>query len=179
MSFSRGSSQPRDWTQVSSSVGGFFTVWATGEAISYLLQQCYLINSPKTQWLQIIISMNLICEPADQLKDSCDLGWACPHTWGGLTLGWSLLAMAGTTRATWFRSTHFSSCSSLVYVCSLGHGRQAQLHRHIANSCLSHICEHPMDQTSHAAGPRVQAGEHFTVTWCQAGVQAGIKNWGP
>ena len=32
--FSRGSSQPRDQTQVSHTVGGFFTVWATGEAIS-------------------------------------------------------------------------------------------------------------------------------------------------
>ena len=28
-SFSRGSSQPRDWTQVSCIVGRFFTVWAT------------------------------------------------------------------------------------------------------------------------------------------------------
>ena len=27
--FSRGSSQPRDWTQVSHIVGRFFTVWAT------------------------------------------------------------------------------------------------------------------------------------------------------
>ena len=30
--FSRGSSQPRDWTQVSRIVGGFFTSWATREA---------------------------------------------------------------------------------------------------------------------------------------------------
>ena len=30
--FSRGSSQPRDWTQVSCIAGGFFTSWATGEA---------------------------------------------------------------------------------------------------------------------------------------------------
>ena len=28
-SFSRGSSQPRDWSQVSSIAGGFFTIWAT------------------------------------------------------------------------------------------------------------------------------------------------------
>ena len=32
--FSRGSSWPRDRTQVSHTVGGFFTIWATGEAIS-------------------------------------------------------------------------------------------------------------------------------------------------
>ena len=30
--FSRGSSQPRDQTQVSHSAGGFFTSWATREA---------------------------------------------------------------------------------------------------------------------------------------------------
>ena len=31
--FSRGSSQPRDWTQVSHIVGRFFTSWATREAL--------------------------------------------------------------------------------------------------------------------------------------------------
>ena len=33
--FSRGSSQPRDQTQVSCNVGGFFTSWATREAQEY------------------------------------------------------------------------------------------------------------------------------------------------
>ena len=32
LSLSRGSSQPRDWTQVSHIAGGFFTSWATREA---------------------------------------------------------------------------------------------------------------------------------------------------
>ena len=32
ISFSRGSSWPRDWTQVSCIVGSFFTIWATREA---------------------------------------------------------------------------------------------------------------------------------------------------
>ena len=31
--FSRGSPQPRDWTQVSHIAGGFFTSWATREAL--------------------------------------------------------------------------------------------------------------------------------------------------
>ena len=30
--FSRGSFQPKDWTQVSHTAGKFFTVWATREA---------------------------------------------------------------------------------------------------------------------------------------------------
>ena len=33
--FSRESSQPRDWTQVSHIVGGFFTHWATREDQEY------------------------------------------------------------------------------------------------------------------------------------------------
>ena len=33
--FSRGSSQPRDWTQVSCIAGGFFTSWATKETKEY------------------------------------------------------------------------------------------------------------------------------------------------
>ena len=32
MPSSRGSSQPRDWTQVSCLAGGFFTIWATGKS---------------------------------------------------------------------------------------------------------------------------------------------------
>ena len=32
MPSSRGSSQPKDWTQVSRIAGGFFTLWATREA---------------------------------------------------------------------------------------------------------------------------------------------------
>ena len=35
ISFSRGSSQPRDWTQVSCIAGRFFTIWATREAPLY------------------------------------------------------------------------------------------------------------------------------------------------
>ena len=35
ISYSRGSSQPRDWTQVSRIAGGFFTSWATREAQEY------------------------------------------------------------------------------------------------------------------------------------------------
>ena len=31
--FSKGSSQPRDWTQVFRIAGGFFTSWATREAL--------------------------------------------------------------------------------------------------------------------------------------------------
>ena len=39
ISFSRGSSQPRDWTQVSCIAGRFFTVWATREAHKHVKSQ--------------------------------------------------------------------------------------------------------------------------------------------
>ena len=41
--FSRGSSQPRDWTWVSLIAGGFFISWATREATSILI--CVLVRS--------------------------------------------------------------------------------------------------------------------------------------
>ena len=39
--FSRGSSQPRDWIQVSFIAGGFFTSWATGEAYLNIIKATY------------------------------------------------------------------------------------------------------------------------------------------
>ena len=45
ISFSRGFSQPRDWTQVSHIIGRRFTVWATGEVQFTLL----LHSRPITQ----------------------------------------------------------------------------------------------------------------------------------
>ena len=40
--FSRGSSQTRDWTQVSHNAGRFFTVWATREAHWYSRWRCQI-----------------------------------------------------------------------------------------------------------------------------------------
>ena len=39
--FSRGSSQPRDWTQMSCIIGGFFISWATREAHIYIYISIY------------------------------------------------------------------------------------------------------------------------------------------
>ena len=48
ISFSRGSSQPRDWTWVSCIAGGFFTSWATREALiaprNIYWKCCTLVN---------------------------------------------------------------------------------------------------------------------------------------
>ena len=44
--FSRGSSQPRDWTLISCIVGRFFTSWATSEALIWLSSLLFYNNSP-------------------------------------------------------------------------------------------------------------------------------------
>ena len=43
--FSRGSSQPRDWTQVSHIAGRFSTVWATREAHTHICIHYFLYTS--------------------------------------------------------------------------------------------------------------------------------------
>ena len=40
ISFSRGSSRPRDWTQVSCIVGRRFTIWATREVLASMWDEC-------------------------------------------------------------------------------------------------------------------------------------------
>ena len=42
ISFSRRSSQPRDRTQISLILGGFFTIWATREVPPYLQNEEYV-----------------------------------------------------------------------------------------------------------------------------------------
>ena len=47
ISFSRGSSQPRNWTKVSCIAGRFFTYWARREAwyIAYLFTMTYIVGN--------------------------------------------------------------------------------------------------------------------------------------
>ena len=55
ISFSRGSSRPRDWTQVSRIVGRRFTVWATREVIVIQLHISILFQIP----FQIVVVQSL------------------------------------------------------------------------------------------------------------------------
>ena len=49
--FSRGSSQPRDWAQVSGIAGGFFTIWATWETM-VKLRETHFISGAKEGFSQ-------------------------------------------------------------------------------------------------------------------------------
>ena len=50
ISFSRGSSRPRDWTWVSHIAGRRFTSWAAREALNYLFHLLYAYPALKPHW---------------------------------------------------------------------------------------------------------------------------------
>ena len=76
ISFSRGSSQPRNWTQVSCSAGRFFTDWATREAIS--LHPWDPSTSITSSKLPVI---------AMQMESGCLVRCLVQLEWGSLALG--------------------------------------------------------------------------------------------
>ena len=61
--FSRGSSQPRDRTQVSRTAGGFFTSWATKEQLLYCC--------PANKFIDTILLVPYICVSIWYLSFSC------------------------------------------------------------------------------------------------------------
>ena len=50
ISFSRGSSQPRDWIRVSRIAGRCFTIWATREALSTRYLKVIIETEERTTW---------------------------------------------------------------------------------------------------------------------------------
>ena len=63
ISFFRGSSQPRGWIQVSCIVSGFFTMWATREALIYLKGNKYFVLIWITFFLFMFQISNLLGFP--------------------------------------------------------------------------------------------------------------------
>ena len=61
ISFSRGSSWPRDWTQVSCMAGGFFTVWATREdcqiTARILIQESLVSWGQSSRWNGFVVGV--------------------------------------------------------------------------------------------------------------------------
>ena len=53
---SRGSSWPREWTQVSCITGRFFTIWATRKAISSVQFSCSVIRLFVTSWTAALLA---------------------------------------------------------------------------------------------------------------------------
>ena len=75
--FSRGSSQPRDWTWVSWIAGGFFTIWATREALT--------VTWPFTKWLSLLqasrqlFAGKTLPKPAGDRKCFSRVCWIAKH----------------------------------------------------------------------------------------------------
>ena len=105
--FSRGSSQPRDWTQVSHIAGGFFTSWATREAQDTrvgslsLLQRIFL--SQVSNWGLLHcrrISYQLSYQGSPCYDKSCTLGGfpgrPVVKTWPSYAGGACLIPGCGT-----------------------------------------------------------------------------------
>ena len=74
ISFSRGSSQPRDWTWVSCTTGRHFTIWATREAYACLPVTCRKILAsqafPKCQSINLIREENVETKENSQARQN-------------------------------------------------------------------------------------------------------------
>ena len=68
ISFSRGSSQPRDQTQVSHIIGRFFTVWATGEAHMWLYSGTKYRTTVWYKFLLLIVPQRALAKFGAYLK---------------------------------------------------------------------------------------------------------------
>ena len=80
MLFSRGSSQPRDRTQVSHIAGRFFTIWATREALSWHGKHqfiCYGLPSGGEHWEW------QPCRHSPESHSWSDLSLLLPSWWPG------------------------------------------------------------------------------------------------
>ena len=60
ISFSRGSSWPRDWTRVSRTGGGFFNLWATREALINTLT--YMFEQHFSLYLTCLLQIQFLSE---------------------------------------------------------------------------------------------------------------------
>ena len=78
MHFSRGSSQPRDQTQVSLITGRFFTIWATREALVRVNNAAMNMNITNIYGHAFLVAQRLKRLPAMQETWVWSLGWKDP-----------------------------------------------------------------------------------------------------
>ena len=87
ISFSRGSSWPRDWTRVSHIVGRRFTIWDTREVHQCMkvLLQCMKVKSES----EAAQSCPILSDPMD-----CRLPGSCPWDFQARVLEWGAIAFS-------------------------------------------------------------------------------------
>ena len=97
--FSRGSSQPRDWTWVFCIAVRDFTIWATRKSVSY---SCILGNLELNILTVSKGSKSKLGIKNSKLTKSLNLNWFCDHNMvPGTSPGWSRVFEAGTASATY------------------------------------------------------------------------------
>ena len=102
MPFSRGSSRPRDWTQVFHIAGRFFTVWATREALSLgIFPSCW----KNLQCLPILHSW--------KVKSHTDPMWSVPKS---LSSSFSLCSTLVFCVSATLKHFYFLQCAVLSFV---------------------------------------------------------------
>ena len=99
MPSSRGSSQPRDWTQVSRIAGRFFTLWATREARDSICQTLerhanYREMSCNRDRVESSLRVGDFLLPSFEWKSDCDMDIAVFHH-----LVWTCLTFAAFYRS--------------------------------------------------------------------------------
>ena len=108
--FSRGSSQPRDWTQVSCITGGFFTSWTKGKPNNpgvvglSLLQWIFPTQKSNRGLLHcrwILYQLSSQGSPEIQLKEINYLAMQLTSSTGDLGLGHLILPLAEVCCALW------------------------------------------------------------------------------
>ena len=101
--FSKGSSQPKDWTQVSLIVGGFFTFWATRD-FEMIQIQCFfsefhsrilasigdLVYDNHVWWVSISFFPSTFTNYSSSVRTNCSFSPFYLHTWLFLST-WTLL----------------------------------------------------------------------------------------
>ena len=95
--FSRQSSQPRDWTEVSHIAGGFFTIWANREALCKkgAIQNLAVISDD----LQLLLLLSrLLCPTLCDAIDGSPPGSPVPGILQARTLEWVAISFSNAWR---------------------------------------------------------------------------------
>ena len=119
--FSRGSSQPRDWTQVSCIAGGFFTNWAIRKAqlcdLGQSIKQRQSIEQDHYVWVGLDPSPQLLClwEEDDKiyLKFVQRIKWCT-----SLNINWAYIIFEhGAKQGIYIHELRHVSCLSETLMC--------------------------------------------------------------
>ena len=134
MPFSRGSSQTRDWTQVSCIAGGFFIIWATREAL--LINP---LNHSNPRGIQILVHCRCSNLRFRQMNDMAR-NWSSGDSHSGLSGNTAMLLISALLLPGAWRS-----CTTVLFKLWYSVVLRKSLRFYQALRCC-HYCS-PLDST--------------------------------